>query len=99
MNAQTEHQAQHHSHKKLYLIVFVALTVLTLIELWIPSIKGLSSFAKGSSLTGLAVGKAFLVAYIYMHLNQETKWLKFIAAIPIAAAIYALVVCLETVNR
>lgn len=97
MNANTQTQA--HSHKKLYFIVFAALTVLTLIELWIPGLENLSSFSKGSSLTGLAIGKAFLVAYIYMHLNQESRWLKFIAAIPISAAIYALVVCLESLYR
>ena len=40
--------------------------------------------------------KAFVVAYWYMHLKEENKWLKFIAAIPISAFIYAVVVILES---
>ena len=90
-------QAAHTSHKKQYIIIFVALAVLTILEIWIAEIKGISTIAKGSSLTLLAVGKAALVAYYYMHLNEEGRWLKFIAAIPVTAAIYATVLCLEVV--
>ena len=86
---------QHKSHIKEYLIIFVALALLTALEIWAAEIPGISKLTKGSVLTGLAVGKAFLVAYYYMHLKEETKWLKFIAAIPIVAAVYALVLCLE----
>lgn len=100
MNTTNSNPVENHpSHKKLYFIIFAALTILTLIELWIPSLKDISSMTKGISLTLLALGKAALVAYIYMHLNQETRWLKFIALIPISAALFALVLCLETVYR
>lgn len=85
----------HVSHKKSYIVIFVVLAVLTAIEIWVAEIKELSKFGKGSALTFLAVGKAFIVAYYYMHLNEETKWLKFIAAIPIMAGVYATVLCLE----
>ncbi len=88
----------HKSHKKEYFIIFIALTLLTVIELVIPNMK-VSYFAKASSLTGLALGKAFLVGYFYMHLKEETKWLKFIALIPISAFIYAVVVVLESLYR
>jgi cytochrome c oxidase subunit IV len=94
-HAETEHK----SHFKLYMIVFVALALLTLIEVIIPEMDNLSQFFKASSLTGLAVGKAFLVGYFYMHLNEETKWLKFIALVPASAAIYATVVVLESLYR
>ncbi len=90
--------ASHKNHKMVYFKVFIALTVLTVVELVIPDMK-ISQFAKASSLTGLALGKAFLVGYSYMHLNEETKWLKFIALIPISAFIYAMVVVLESLYR
>ncbi len=88
----------HKSHKKEYFGVFIMLTLLTVVELIVPNMK-VTQFAKASSLTGLALGKAFLVAYSYMHLKDETKWLKFVAAIPISAFIYAVVVVLESIYR
>jgi len=95
----THAHAEHKSHKKEYLIIFVLLAVLTGIEIWAAEIPGLSKLAKGSALTFLAVGKAFLVAYYYMHLKEETKWTKFIAAVPIMAAVYATVLCLEAMYK
>jgi caa(3)-type oxidase subunit IV len=89
---------EHKSHKKQYFIVFAALAILTVLELIIPELNT-TTFLKSSSLTILAVGKAFLVAYFFMHLNEETKWMKFIAAIPISAAFYATMVCCETLFR
>ncbi|MFZ4713131.1 MAG: cytochrome C oxidase subunit IV family protein [Bacteriovoracaceae bacterium] len=91
-------ETAHKSHKKEYFGVFVMLTLLTGIELVIPNMQ-VSQFAKASSLTGLALGKAFLVAYSYMHLKDETKWLKFIAAVPMSAFLYALFVVLESMYR
>ena len=90
---------EHKSHKKEYFIVFIVLAVLTAIEIWVAEIPGISKFGKGSSLTLLAVGKAFIVAYYYMHLKEETKWMKFIAAVPITAAVYATVLCLEAIYK
>jgi cytochrome c oxidase subunit 4 len=92
-------ETTHHSHKKLYWLIFVALAVLTALEIYIPEIEGLAYSLRASSLIGLAAGKAFLVAYFYMHLNEETAWLKFVAAIPLAAVAYAVVVILETMYR
>ena len=89
----------HKSHKKEYIIIFVVLGILTVLEIWVAEIKELSKFSKGSALTLLAVGKAFLVAYYYMHLKEETKWMKFIAAVPIMAGVYATVLCLEAIFK
>lgn len=89
---------QHHSHKKTYFAIFFILAVLTVLEIYIPELKT-TKFAKASSLTLLALGKAFLVAYYFMHLKEETKWLKFIAAIPVTAALYATMVVVETLSR
>lgn len=98
-NAHAGEHVEHKSHKKEYLFIFVLLAVLTAIEIWMAEIPGISKLAKGSGLTGLAVGKAFLVAYYYMHLKEETKWMKFIAAVPIMAGVYATVLCLEAIYK
>ncbi|MFL5784060.1 MAG: cytochrome C oxidase subunit IV family protein [Bacteriovoracaceae bacterium] len=95
----TTHDHKHVSHKKEYFIIFVLLGALTAIEIWVADVKGLSKVGKGSALTFLAVGKAFLVAYYYMHLKEETKWTKFIAAVPIMAGLYATVLCLEAIYK
>jgi cytochrome c oxidase subunit 4 len=81
-----------------YFKVFLVLTALTAVELVIPGMT-ISSFAKGSSLTFLALGKACIVAWSYMHLKEETKWMKFVAMIPISAFFYAVMVILESLYR
>jgi cytochrome c oxidase subunit IV len=91
-------EASHTNHRKVYFQIFIALAVLTVVELFIPGMS-MSNFAKGSSLTLIALGKAALVGWSYMHLNQETKWLRFIALIPIAAFCYAVMVILESLYR
>lgn len=91
-------EVSYKSHKAEYFKIFIVLTALTIVELIIPGMK-VTYFAKVSSLTGLALGKAFLVAYSYMHLKEETRWLKFIAMIPLSAFVYALVVVLDSLYR
>ncbi|MBA2406059.1 MAG: cytochrome C oxidase subunit IV family protein [Bdellovibrionales bacterium] len=88
----------HKSHKLEYFKVFLVLTALTVVELVIPGMS-VSQFAKGSSLTFLALGKACIVAWSYMHLKEETKWMRFVAAIPISAFLYAVMVILESIYR
>ncbi len=78
--------------------VFFMLTALTIIELIIPNMT-LSKMAKGSSLTFLALGKAGIVGWSYMHLKDETKWMRFVALIPISAFFYAVFVVLESMYR
>lgn len=95
----TAHHGEHKSHKKEYMIIFVVLAVLTGLEIWVAEVNGISKVGKGSALTFLAVAKAFLVAYYYMHLKEDTKWMKFIAAVPIMAGVYATVLCLEAIYK
>ncbi len=90
--------AEHKSHWKEYFIIFLLLTFLTAVEIVIPGLDTAYVY-KASSLIFLAIGKAFIVAYYYMHLKDEKGWLKFIAAIPISAGLYALVVILESIYR
>jgi cytochrome c oxidase subunit IV len=85
-------------HRKEYFIIFFILTALTIVELIIPNME-ISKFSKGSSLVGLALGKAALVGYFYMHLKDETWWMRFVALIPISAFCYALMVILESLYR
>ncbi len=99
MSHQTESAHEHKSHKKEYIIIFIILGLLTVLEIWAAELKALSKFQKGSALTGLAIGKAFIVAYYYMHLKEEKKWLKFIAAVPVMAVVYATVLCLEALFK
>ncbi len=91
-------EVQHTNHRKEYFKIFLLLTALTIVELVIPNMT-LSKFAKGSSLTVLALGKAALVGWFYMHLKDETKWMRFVALIPISAFFYALFVVLESMYR
>ena len=79
-------------------IIFFILTFLTVVELFIPGLDVKYSL-KAIGLIGLAIGKACIVAYFYMHLKAETKWLKIIAAIPILAGVYAVGLIMESVYR
>lgn len=87
----------YHSHRKKYLLIFLLLGILTAIEL--AAAEWSNYTGKVISLSVLALAKAFAVAYWYMHLEDEKAWLKFIAAIPMSAFVYAVVVILESVNR
>lgn len=86
------------SHRKEYFIIFFILTALTIIELIVPNMT-MSKFAKGSVLVALALGKAGIVGWFYMHLKDEKGWLRFIALIPLSAFAYALIVILESLYR
>lgn len=88
----------HKSHRKEYFVIFFLLAFLTIVEVFVPELD-LTQFMKGVSLTVLALGKAGLVGWFYMHLKEETRWLKFIALIPVSAFIYAAVVILESLYR
>ncbi len=87
-----------HSHTKKYMWIFLALAALTAIEIAVPEMK-LSYLWHAGSLSFLAVVKAGLVGWYYMHLEFESRWLQFIALIPISAFIYAVVLMLEAGAR
>lgn len=86
------------SHKKEYIVIFAALTILTVIELFVPDLEA-SKSTKGSILSALALVKAGMVAWYFMHLKDERKWLRFIALVPFAAFVYAMVLLLEVLYR
>ena len=89
-----------HVNRKEYLMVFVALAVLTALEIGITYIPGVSKFAMGTGLVSLAVAKAWTVGWFFMHLNHETKVLKLTVALPfLMPAIYAFVLIADAVFR
>ena len=88
----------HKSHTKEYMLVFLALGILTVIELIIPEMN-ISYSSKAIGLTLFAFAKAFTVGYYYMHLKEETRWLKFIGVIPVSAFLYFIVLILESSFR
>lgn len=94
----SEHKHEHKSHTKEYVIVFFVLTFLTLLELAIPGLNTAYHY-KAIGLVGLAMGKACIVAYFYMHLKEETRWMTLIACIPLSAAFYAAALILESMYR
>jgi len=64
-----------HVDRKQYLKIFIALFVLTIVEVlivdvpWLEDRKGMMILA----LTALAVYKAFLVLWFFMHLKHDAK--------------------------
>ena len=91
-------EVSHKSHKAEYIKIFVILAVLTVVELIIPALS-VATAIKASALIGLALAKAIIVAMFYMHLKEETAWMKFIACIPVAAFCYAVMIILESTYR
>lgn len=89
---------EHKSHFVEYMVVFAVLAILTVVELFIPGANVAHAY-KAAALTFLAVGKAMIVAYFYMHLKEEKRWLKVIAAVPISAVIFAVGLILEGMYR
>jgi caa(3)-type oxidase subunit IV len=90
----------HESKRKLYIKVFFALIVLTALELWVVQVD----LAKGTLITallGLAVAKAAAVAMYFMHLSDETRWLKLTVGIPLLTLppMYAFVLIFEAMFR
>jgi cytochrome c oxidase subunit 4 len=94
-NHDHDHTHAHKSHMTEYIVIFFILSILTGVELMIPGLNTLYVY-KAASLISLAAGKACIVAYFYMHLKEETAWLKLIAAVPISAVLFAVVLILES---
>jgi len=74
-----------HAHPN-YLAIFVALTVLTAIELGVAFLPWARTTVL-LTLVALAVWKALLVALYFMHLRFEKKPLRILAAAPLPLAV------------
>jgi caa(3)-type oxidase subunit IV len=92
-----------HGHKpniKEYMIIFAVLTALTVLEVVVAQVPGISKKLLAVALVGLALTKAGIVGLYYMHLKSETRVLKLTVALPLAApTIYAIVLMAEAAWR
>ena len=83
------------NHTKTYIKIFIALAVLTLIEVGMTMI-GMPKTPMVILLIALALVKAGLVAVYFMHLKYDSGFLSVIAYAPLAvASILILMLSLE----
>jgi cytochrome c oxidase subunit 4 len=92
--------ASAHATRKQYLGIFIALTVLTGLELALVSVPGIAKGAMIFGLIFLAVTKAVLVALFFMHLKWESKVMRWMVALPLCTpAVYACVLIADAISR
>lgn len=85
-----------HVNRKEYWAIFALLFVLTILEIGVAKMPGITHGLKLSALVLLAVAKAALVGLFFMHLKHETRVLRLTVVIPLVMpAIYALVLITE----
>ncbi|HEX5633656.1 MAG TPA: cytochrome C oxidase subunit IV family protein, partial [Gemmatimonadales bacterium] len=88
------------THRGQYLVVFVVLAVLTVVELGVALSAGIPRPAVVVALVALALSKAALIALFYMHLRFETRILRLTVFGPLVApAVYGIVLIAETAWR
>ena len=97
----TAHPQEHQSHKATYVTIFLILGFLTVLEIYVPSVYASewSGTTKMLLLCILAITKAGLVGAFFMHLVWETRWLRWIAYMPIYMGFAVIIIMLETVYR
>lgn len=89
-----------HINRKEYWAIFIWLTVLTALEVGVVYVPGIPIGGLVSALVLLALVKAGLVGYFFMHLGHEKKGLKLTVAIPMAIpCLYAFVLIAEGMWR
>ena len=84
--------ADHHEQEtrgrwKIYAGVFVALFVLTILELYVGTLIEEKS-NQVVALISLMMAKAILVVLYYMHLRWESRVLRWVIVIPFFAAVF-----------
>ncbi len=74
------------------LLVFVVLGVLVILELAVVKMPGIARRPAMVALIALAIAKALLIGFFFMHLRSETRALKLTVLMPfLFPAAYALV--------
>jgi cytochrome c oxidase subunit 4 len=90
----------HHSNKKKYFVVFVALTALTVLEVAVAQVLKDQRGTMIAMLIALALVKAGCVALYYMHLADERRGLKLTVGIPMLfPPLYAVILIIEAIAR
>jgi cytochrome c oxidase subunit 4 len=83
-----------------YVVVFLVLGALTLVELGLARTSGLSRPPVIVGLVAIAIAKAALIALFYMHLRFETRILKLTVLGPLLApAAYGVILIAEASVR
>ena len=86
--------------RRIYLQVFLALVALTAAELGLVYVPGIARSALIAGLVLLAVAKAALVLFFFMHLAGERRALKLTVLLPfLLPALFALVLMGDAVWR
>ena len=81
------------------LLLFAAVAALTGLELASTTL-GASHETRVTALAGLAIAKAGLLLWYFMHLGRQPRWLRAAVLTPIVfAALAAVVLMLDTVGR
>ena len=90
----------HASKRKQYMMVFIALIVLTTLELAVVKVE-IEKALMISALIGLALAKAAAVALYFMHLREERKPLRWIVGGTLLSfpPLYAFVLIAEALYR
>lgn len=89
-----------HVSRRSYLYVFLALCVLTALELGVVYVPGIARGLLISALVLLALAKAALVLLYFMHLGHETRGLKLTVIAPFSLpAVYAFTLIAEAAWR
>lgn len=93
--------SEHGSHRKQYLTILVYLTVLTALEVGIASPGlGIDRGLVAIGLVSMALAKAALVLFFYMHLREENRVMRNIVVLPFFfPPFYALVLMAEGYAR
>ena len=87
------YEAEARERWKIYSVVFVALFVLTILELYVGDlIEGKNP--QVAALIALMMAKAILVVLYYMHLRWESRVLRWLVLLPFFAAIFFVTILL-----
>jgi caa(3)-type oxidase subunit IV len=88
-----------HPSKWHYIKIFLILTALTAIEVVVATLK-IAKTPMVIALVGLALTKALMVGWYFMHLKSDTKTMKLTVGIPFMfPALYAFVLIAEAAWR
>jgi len=85
----SESQPETKQHKTNYFLVFVALAVLTALEVTVTFLPGLPLTP---ILLTMSAAKALLVILYFMHLRYDNRWLAFIFFAPFLLVIPMIIV-------
>ena len=89
-----------HPSRKTYVYIFLALLILTALEVGVVYVPDINKTLLVVALVGMALTKAGLVALFFMHLKYETRALRWTVAVPMCTpGFYALILIAEAAWR